>query len=1019
MKLAVGWLPGLEWRVTQTLTLGNDNDDGGQFERPLTPQCITVGISMIQPSRSKRRLFGDCLTGLFFSAAAVGMAQDMVIQTPNGPVTVNTSEGGVVAFPPGMPPGADGAAPTASDQGKDKTKNDESDESKSESKDNKSKDDEKPDSIKRPTTPPRVPDPREFDVRPDKNSLVTFTFIGQPWPDVLQWLAIVSGRSLDWQELPNDYINFSIERPHSIPEVLDLFNRLLFDRGYTMVLRGEVMSIFKIKNLDPSLLRRVEDESELMDLPAHNFVKMTFQLPDQLKADKAAEDVKSLLSSHAKVQPLMATNRLLVIDIVANQREVSRLINSEHAGATGKVVPREFVMRYARADQVADQVMVLLGLDPSSRRTPQELQIEQQRLQLFTQMQQKGKEISKFLGKGPNESVFLAVNHRNNSIVVNAPPAEMGVVERAVIMLDVPSGSFAGVEAGSHQLFLRKYQLATIDPQAVVSALEELGFLHPGTQLKMDVKSKTIFASATVDDHEKISSMIDKLDGTGRQFEVIWLRRLPADSVAATIHGLMVGKEEKKDNSRRRSFFYSFYDQGREQEDDDKKFRVDADVENNRLLLWANEDELVEVRRFLVKLGELPGESGNPHTIRVLDARDKDATLRLIQQIRAAWPEIAPNELRIDGPDASAPPAASPAAAPDPSAAPIPSDFGQRTTTPAVYLAQYKQTQNVTPGKAEVPAINLNRPAPVTMTIQDDGRIMLQSDDTAALDRLEDLMNQLAPPPKAYKVFFLKYALAGLVKLNLDEYFAEEGEFDTEDNWWRAWQGLDFEKQEDNGRGLAKRRPLRFITDPDTNSILVTNASPQQLRTVEELIEIYDRPPAEDSISARRFRIFKLRYARAAAVAKTIKEVYRDLLSAKDREFANSGEKQQASQTTNYYRVFGSSDENEKPKKIKTSFAGALSVGADEVSNTLIVSAQEEWMSSIAEMVEYLDAEAGPFVPTVQVVSPGVSAEVLRDALARAFGDNSAEAKNAKGNGTESTTPAANKADTPPVITTP
>ena len=86
----------------------------------------------------------------------------------------------------------------------------------------------------------------------------------------------------------------------------------------------------------------------------------------------------------------MTTNRLLVIDLVANLREVSRLINSEHAAAIGNMVPREFTIRFARADHVADQVMILLGLDPSSRRTPQELQVEQQRLQLFSQMQQKG-----------------------------------------------------------------------------------------------------------------------------------------------------------------------------------------------------------------------------------------------------------------------------------------------------------------------------------------------------------------------------------------------------------------------------------------------------------------------------------------------------------------------------------------------------------------------------------------------------------------------------------------------------
>ena len=218
----------------------------------------------------------------------------------------------------------------------------------------------------------------------------------------------------------------------------DLLNRLLFERGYTMVVQRDVLLVVKVDKLDPSLLRRVEDESELMDLPAYDFVKITFALPDKLKADKAAEDIKPLLSQHAKAQPLMATNRLLVIDLVANLREVSRLINSEHAAAVGNTVPREFAIRFARADHVADQVMILLGLDPSSRRTPQELQVEQQRLQLFAQMQQKGKDVTKFLRGADAPTVFLAVNHRNNSILANARPGNVAH-SASRPMLDVPS----------------------------------------------------------------------------------------------------------------------------------------------------------------------------------------------------------------------------------------------------------------------------------------------------------------------------------------------------------------------------------------------------------------------------------------------------------------------------------------------------------------------------------------------------------------------------------------------------
>jgi type II secretory pathway component GspD/PulD (secretin) len=175
---------------------------------------------------------------------------------------------------------------------------------------------------------------------------------------------------------------------------------------------------------------------------------------------------------------------------------------------------------------------------------------------------------------------------------------------------------------------------------------------------------------------------------------------------------------------------------------------------------------------------------------------------------------------------------------------------------------------------------------------------------------------------------------------------------------------------------------LRFIYDYDTNSILVANASPGQLATVERLIKIYDRAPSEDSLSARRFKIFQLTYAQAENVATTIKEVYRDLLSSKDKEFQGKNDEKQSNQTTNYYRVYGSSEDGDKkPTKVKASFAGALSVGVNQAANTVIVSAQEEWMSSIAEMIAYLDRNAET-ATVVHQVDGRISSSSLKTALA-------------------------------------
>ncbi|HAA71501.1 MAG TPA: hypothetical protein DCE55_20355, partial [Planctomycetaceae bacterium] len=55
---------------------------------------------------------------------------------------------------------------------------------------------------------------------------------------------------------------------------------------------------------------------------------------------------------------------------------------------------------------------------------------------------------------------------------------------------------------------------------------------------------------------------------------------------------------------------------------------------------------------------------------------------------------------------------------------------------------------------------------------------------------------------------------------------------------------------QEQGSQLSTRRKVRFIDDPDTNTIVVLNASQEQLRTIGELIEIYDIPEPVDSQAA-------------------------------------------------------------------------------------------------------------------------------------------------------------------------
>ena len=858
------------------------------------------------------------------------------------------------------------------------------DEKPKEEKKEESKEEEAP-VTKRPDKPPTPPNPEELKAAPDEQGLVQFSFRGQPWADVLQWFADVAGYSFDWQELPSDYLNLTTQRKYTIPETRDLLNRHLLARGFTMISRGEVLSVVQISKLDPSLIARVEAD-DLEDYPPHDFVRVRFQLPPGLDIEKAKEDVKVLLSPHSKVVPLLATNRLLVIDAVANLRDVRDLFYTEQSAAAAYPKPREFELFHRGAEYIADQVMIVLGLDPASRKNPMELQLEQARLQLYTQMQQKGKDVTNLLKKdGP--AVHIAVNRRRNSILVNAPRDLMPTIERTIRLFDRPDDDFdvsadPGQGLASGSLSMRPHKTVTAGVDAVVTALKEIARLDPRTQLQSDGKNNTIYAYATPADHRKIEEMIAKLDSPGRKITVFWLRRLSADQVAGTVNALLVGEEKKEERSSRRSFFYF----GRPREEEKKEqtgFKALADLERNRLLVWANETEIEQVRDLLSQLGETPGGgSANPSKMRVLGARSAEDNERLLRQLESAWG--GKNRLRVRGmPGKSEKP--TPEKSADQEAEEI-DPAAEDTVTmrnrpqgPFLLTATTEEQANSPDTEEETP--------PIDIILTPDGRMVLRSEDTAALDELEMLLDQIAPPQREFEVFHLRYSSAAFVVLNLEEYFEDElkGQKESVYNLWGEYEGDKRTKQ--SPATLSAPPKLRFIYDYDTNTIVVQNASQSQLRVVAQLIEIYDRAPGEEDIATRRTEAIKLKYSNATDVANALKEVYRDLLSSKDKEFQGKDSKKSGRETTYYFRRSGPDDDSQKkPKAVKVTFEGALSVGVDTISNTLIVSAQEEIWDSVREIITRLDEAARPnTVVRLHKVRGSVTASELRTAVAEAL----------------------------------
>lgn len=952
-------------------------------------------------------------------AAAFGQVTTSFVQpAPEKPArAANAAAGGTVVQPPGQPgqPGQPGA-PAATPGGK---------------TDGKQPEAAKP--TPRPQAPPTPPNPEELKVRPDSDGRVQFNFQGQPWLGVLQWLAEVSGLSLDWQEVPGDFLNLRTQNKYTLDEARDVINRHLLDRGYTLLKQGELLTVVNIKKIDPSLVPRYRP-ADLDEAAPHEFVRVLFPL-DWLKAETAAEELAPLLSPNGKLKALKSTNRIEAIDSAANLRDIRDLLADEQSGRGRERLVRKFALQHQRALDVIELLEDLLGVEkrpkPGQPEDPQAAARRQQQMMMMQQQQQQGKQP---VPEKQKPEVHLVANVRENSILANAPSEQMAIIEEAVKFLDVPADNAQSLLRNPGRM--QTYRPAGVDPELLVKMLEQVGGLDPTTRLQVDKKNQTIVADASLADHLTIRRLLDNLDGTDRKFEVIKLRRLEAEYVAGTIEFMFGPPKEDKQQNRNPWMFWGGGQQQSQEKDEAKRFRIDADVENNRLLLYANDVEMAEIENLLVKLGEIPGGQ-NKATVRVLDTIDPEDADELLRKLLKAWPGIAPNPLQLGpGTQLEDRPGSQPSERPPvrttptlrkqlPSAAldraPSNNKFsqaepGDRGVLQLVQLeteaaqgeeggpaAGVSGRTNAVPAEAEQaaspgladrfepdgPDANTGRQppfaqrrgrmppqeaAPIRIGRGPDGRLVISSEDAAALDQFEEFVSQLTPSRRDYKLFRMKHSTTSAlyVSWNLEDYFKEEK--NKKSNYtYDPWYGRIYNQNSDDGRRLSKRKPLKFIPDSDTNSILVVGADANQLKTIQELIEFYDVPESRDPQAVRLTRTVPVRFSKAKVIADAVKEVYIDFLSVNDPALQKNQKDQKGSQQGRDTFVFnygGGGDDKKRETPMK--FKGLLSLGVDEVSNSVIVSAADGLLTLVEGTIKELDERARPTVNKMQVLQiPG------------------------------------------------
>ena len=981
------------------------------------------------------------------------------------------------ARPPGKPgpvvPGAEGG-PTAPPNGANPGEGKPGEAKPGDAASDAAKKDAGAEPVKRKSEPPEPPNKREFDVKPDEHGMLQFQFRNQAWPDLMRWLAEVSQMSLDWQELPGDYLNIATQRKHSLEEARDLINRHLLARGFTILEFDGIIQVVKTKGINVSQVPKV-DASKLASLPPHRFVRVSFAL-ESLIASEVVTELKSLISSNGELNALIATNRLEAMDTAANLSELHRILGEEQSEAAQEGLAREFVLQFVRATDAREQLRQFLGLEAPKRAGPvspeEQMALQQQQMMMAQQQQQRQQQGGQQAPQKPKDKgdIYLVANARRNSIIASAPPDKMAIIAAFVRRIDVPNENADSMSMLESRM--KVYRLSSLDPKQLVSSLMAMDVLEPTTRLEVDEKNKAVIAHASIADQYAIQQTIKRLDGSARDVDVIQLRRLRAEDVVGTIKFLMINEEKKDDNSRR--FYDPWNNFNTKKETSSDAFRVAANTQDNQVLIWANELERAEVNKLLVKLGEIPPAGGNASRVRVIDANRSSDTKEYLKRLQQAWSKVSPTPLVLPSDDQfepadgkkvptlespseesekPKPPAEQKAKAPDISLSPLPGSEDQlaHIGVPPGYLSaslngtvdepsddneaddrkpNARAANNVTSngannvtsngannvtsngannvtsngannvtsnGANNVTSNGANngtnaRPnSGIQISFDERGNLVLVGDDTEALNRLEQMMLANAPPQRNYEVFYIKNTRASWIEMNLKDYYKEDKKDSSNDafRWIFGFDAPTEKKNEDPQ--LGKKRQMRFLSDNDTKSLIVIGADDVQLKTIEELIRLWDVPEKTNKQKLRYTKMMRIEYSNPEGIVEAIKEAYRDLLSTNDKAF----EKEKPSSTGGASEVKRAAGEAISDGAMNYSFSGRLSMGVDKITKTIIVSAEgEDLLKLVCELIHELDIAAQPTGSIEVIKLDGANGAAMEKALAALARANNKEVQN-------------------------
>lgn len=818
-----------------------------------------------------------------------------------------------------------------------------------------------PDSTSPTPTSPDATSPTPTSPTPTSPTSLSFNFAGAPWSEVLRWFAEQADLSLQMDTMPAGTVNFSDpNKLYSVSEGLDLINRLLLDRGWAVVRRGRMLLLVDLEADNAEKL--ISEMAELVTPESFDergnsdIVRCVFPL-GAMTPEQAREELAQVIGPWGRVNVLAGARQVIVTETVGKLRVIDEVLSAATKAQSSVV---EINLQHRSADEVLEIARPLLGLEPASN---------------F------------------NTDIRVSVSLYGDRIFATGSQSKLDLLSSVVEKADraMPNASAASDEKVTTPE-LRTHPVASANLQTVYDVLQTMIAGTPEARLAMDANRGAIIAFGRPEMQDKIRSTIVELEGSGRDFTIIDLKRLEPAQALLTINKFFGVTEAGGGNAP----------------------VVDGDPATKRLWVRGTADQVESVKRLIAELENDPLAGGLGENVRILPFTGEAANDTL-KQIESLWPLTGrTNQIRIITPSASSERSdrAQPAERSAPSERSTPSERSRPIDQPDLLDTNHSSSAAFQTLVWQNSATTPDEPISAPENDFDGDDIIIQmtpaglviaSRDQRALNMIEQLITSMGTESTDTAalptIFWLRYLKADIAAelvagvLGGADASGSAGSL-TESVVGGIGGGMLGGLLGMGGGGggnesqtrtiLTSRGSVNIVPDNRLNALIVQapRTDLEFIKAVLKEIDVEESPETIQTIA--RPSLIPVLYQDAADVAKIVTAVFaekvgEDKASGGDARGGRGGPDPQ--EFLRALRGGGEGGRGGQPKP--KSEATKIIVAVDARSNSLVVTAIPQDLQAVRDLVETLDQQGLESEEKVEVVAMGgsVRPEVMLQAL--------------------------------------